>query len=284
MSTESDTTAPADLADRLLGELRLDSSVRQPAREKDLAGATRATLIAVTAHVAVMVGLARLSVPQGFKDAGIIETLGIEIVDDVAPTPVGESALPESGRDTRAAPIADDLPDQTVAGERDASPAMPVADKSEAPLEDAPKAEQTAETEATPRPAFDAFIALARQAAEPASTPSPVAVPGNAGVVTTRLPEIERGGGAVDAGAYELKVMEALRNRPPRPPPDRRGRVVVAFSIARDGTVSGVYVKRSSGAVDLDQAALVAIRDARFPPPPPTMSPRHEYEIPYTFR
>ena len=54
---------------------------------------------------------------------------------------------------------------------------------------------------------------------------------------------------------------------PPRYPPSMNtGEVVLKVEVAADGTASGVTVDRSSGHVDLDDAAMEAARQWKFVP------------------
>jgi protein TonB len=64
------------------------------------------------------------------------------------------------------------------------------------------------------------------------------------------------------------------------------GTAVVRFSVARDGSLKGVDVLRSSGSEMLDRAALNAIRAAGgFPPPPPEFAGSETtLELPLSFR
>ncbi|MEJ2228983.1 MAG: TonB family protein [Alphaproteobacteria bacterium] len=54
-----------------------------------------------------------------------------------------------------------------------------------------------------------------------------------------------------------------------------QGRVVVAYSISADGTLSVARVAQSSGEQRLDSEALQIVRGAAFPTPPNGMSVAH---------
>ena len=52
------------------------------------------------------------------------------------------------------------------------------------------------------------------------------------------------------------------------------GKVTIEWTIRSDGSVEDARVKVPSGLPRLDEAALSAVRQARFPPPPPDLSGR----------
>jgi protein TonB len=59
-----------------------------------------------------------------------------------------------------------------------------------------------------------------------------------------------------------------------------RGTVVVGFTIARDGSLAGVQVLRSSGNAALDRIAADHIRrSAPFPPPPEGAGRSYSFEF-----
>jgi protein TonB len=66
----------------------------------------------------------------------------------------------------------------------------------------------------------------------------------------------------------------------------KHGETLVAFTIHREGTVSDVRIRRSSGSEALDEAALKIVRRAskRFPPLPKDTAADHaRYEVPIIF-
>lgn len=83
--------------------------------------------------------------------------------------------------------------------------------------------------------------------------------------------------GNAAASNYPGEVMRII-SRVSRPRVGSRGTVVVSFSIAAGGGLSGLSVFQSSGNARLDQAALRMIqRAAPFPPPP--VGARRSYQI-----
>ena len=73
---------------------------------------------------------------------------------------------------------------------------------------------------------------------------------------------------------YGLSVYAALRATMVQPVANTFGKVTIEWTIRSDGTVEDARVKMSSGLPRLDEAALAAVRQARFPPPPPELSGR----------
>jgi TonB family protein len=69
---------------------------------------------------------------------------------------------------------------------------------------------------------------------------------------------------------------KALRGRP-YSSDEAKGRVLVAFTIDRNGRLLESHIQKSSGSPTLDQAALDTVRrEQPFPAPPPSVSPRKE--------
>ncbi|MFC2969554.1 TonB family protein, partial [Acidimangrovimonas pyrenivorans] len=78
--------------------------------------------------------------------------------------------------------------------------------------------------------------------------------------------------GAARASASWGAAIAAQIERHKRYPRDARGatgKVSVALTIGRDGSLRGVRLRRSSGSVALDAAALAAVRAAAPYPPAP---------------
>lgn len=90
---------------------------------------------------------------------------------------------------------------------------------------------------------------------------------------------------AGQVAAYASTIAQALgRTRPPKQAPDR-GTVRVVFAVGEDGALADIQIKATSGRPSLDALAVVAVRQTRFPPPPPGMTPsQRTYEVPYHFR
>ena len=79
------------------------------------------------------------------------------------------------------------------------------------------------------------------------------------------------GGGTADTASWERQVSRRLAGalRYPRAANGERGEVVVRFTVAAQGSASGLQVVRSSGSAVLDRAALETVsRAAPFPPIP----------------
>jgi protein TonB len=132
-------------------------------------------------------------------------------------------------------------------------PAKPTKKKDEPKTKRAPE---------TPPPAVPS------EAAAP-DAPIGGAPPGPAGAGITSLDPVD-----ASLAWYHDTVNAALDRNWIRPPLEDAGgtvyAVVVAFEIARDGSVRGVKVESSSGVQVVDLSAVRAVRDsAPFPPPPP---------------
>lgn len=88
------------------------------------------------------------------------------------------------------------------------------------------------------------------------------------------------------AREYAKAVVTALsRTKPKAPGGSGLGTVRISFVIGLEGTLADVRIARSSGRDVLDNAALDAVRRARFPAPPFGLSSAQlTYEVPYHFR
>lgn len=87
------------------------------------------------------------------------------------------------------------------------------------------------------------------------------------------------------ANEYAKAVIETLARRKPRATAGVRGTVRISFTVDRSGEVREARVLKSSGRTALDEAALTAVRSARFPAPPPALADsRLSYVVPYIFR
>lgn len=84
---------------------------------------------------------------------------------------------------------------------------------------------------------------------------------------------------------YAKEVIGVLMKSRPRIFPGARGTVRVVFAVSAGGDPVSVRVKTPSGNAILDEAALAAVREMRFPPPPAGLrSSELLYEVPYIFR
>nr|WP_282449410.1 energy transducer TonB [Roseibium sp. CAU 1639] len=96
-------------------------------------------------------------------------------------------------------------------------------------------------------------------------------------------------GGTKAASNYKGKVVAKLRRAKRYPPQARRksleGTARVAFTISRDGSVSGIRLAGSSGHALLDQAALDMVRRAAPMPkfPGDIAGPRMSLQVPVRF-
>lgn len=87
------------------------------------------------------------------------------------------------------------------------------------------------------------------------------------------------------ANEYAKAVIETLARRKPRATAGVRGTVRISFTVGRSGEVREAHILKSSGRKVLDEAALSAVRSAKFPAPPPALANGPlSYEVPYIFR
>jgi TonB family protein len=86
--------------------------------------------------------------------------------------------------------------------------------------------------------------------------------------------------------AFTRSVVDALAHtRPKGSRGSARGTAKVVFALAEGGGLEFVRVASSSGHVDLDEAALAAVKRASFPAPPTGMAlVDRTFEVPYHFR
>jgi periplasmic protein TonB len=133
-----------------------------------------------------------------------------------------------------------------------------------------------------------------------ASLPNPAAVEavqgGSISQSAVVIPEAGSAAATAASGAakaYGQSVMAALVTTLPKPrqgfgtgtTAHLTGTVIVDFTVALDGSIANAAVRSSSGHRELDQAALDAVRQARFPKPPEGLSSKERwYVLPYHFR
>jgi TonB family protein len=236
----------------------------------------RGLACAVGLHVGLVAALWVSDEIEGFGPTSAIEAIGVEIIlapptaDEIAPHPAAE---PSDASAAAAAAV-------TNAAKPELPAALPLPESRDPDAIAADLREAFPET-APPTPATLStadLVALAKErpsaAAEAREATDTAAAP---------LPAETAGGG--QGNAYQQAVFETLSRRPPSVPPGQTGRVEVAFTIGRDGSVATVRIKTSSGSATLDQAVVQVVRETRFAPPPVTASRADlDYEMPYIFR
>ena len=93
------------------------------------------------------------------------------------------------------------------------------------------------------------------------------------------------GASAGVANAYAKALIETLARNKPRGAAGVRGTVRISFTVSPSGEVQEAHILQSSGRRVLDEAALTAVRNAKFPAPPPALANSSlRYEVPYIFR
>jgi protein TonB len=149
-------------------------------------------------------------------------------------------------------------------------------------------AEKPAAEVAAPRDEPQAEPTPTPPVASPAASPAPPVGGAQSAAVAT-AGTTGRAAAAASPGAvqrYARSIVELLGRARPRGVASKdRGTVRIAFAIAADGGLAYARVTASSGRPALDDAALAAVRQVRFPPPPAGMTSADlAYEIPYHFR
>ncbi len=133
-----------------------------------------------------------------------------------------------------------------------------------------------------------------------ASLPNPAAVEAVQGGSISQSAVVvpETGSAAAKAAsgaakAFGQSVMAALVTTLPKPRQGfgtgttarLTGTVTIDFTVALDGSIANATVRSTSGHRELDQAALDAVRQARFPKPPEGLPSKERwYSVPYYFR
>ncbi|MFN3447631.1 MAG: energy transducer TonB, partial [Roseococcus sp.] len=131
----------------------------------------------------------------------------------------------------------------------------------------------------------DARIASAASGARPAATPvaagaeSAPAAPAGEPLSAALLPDSYR-------AALGARLRQALRYPPSARERDEEGDAILAFRVARDGSIRGAQILRSSGVAALDQEALALLARIAPAPPLPETWPAAEaaFVLPVRFR
>jgi protein TonB len=159
-------------------------------------------------------------------------------------------------------PVPDPMP---IVARPDAAPSEgrpePMIDAPNRPIPEATTTTTPAPTTATPEPSID------RNASAPASKPRPVTSGSASAFRRTLLGHIAR-----------------FRRYPPAAQSGQHGVALVMFAMRRDGAVSEVWVRTSSGHLLLDEAATETIRRAQpLPTIPPDLPDRLTVLLPVSF-
>lgn len=275
-----------------------------------------ASLIAAfIAHALILVGLGWVPSLKAVGAGGIdLEAIDIDIVSSKAlesrvPAPQLASAPPSAVDQAppgavpaeASAATADQKPSQIESQSQPAGPApdivIPDVKQEEPPPEPAEVALSIAESrpenpdDLTPENEPERAQEAEPEAATP-SAPADASEAADEGGATARglegIEALSQQAAAASPGSaneYAKTVIETLASRKPRATAGMRGTVRISFTVARTGEVSEARVLTSSGRKVLDEAALSAVRNAKFPAPPPALANAPlSYEVPYIFR
>ncbi|MGE5476735.1 MAG: TonB family protein [Bacteroidales bacterium] len=138
----------------------------------------------------------------------------------------------------------------------------------------------------TPRPAPVAAPTATQAPAETAAQPVMTA-PAEAAETAPAASAVAIGNPAAREATQDdyMRIVwsRIMRYRPARVP--QAGITRLRFTLDAGGELISAEVAESSGSFTLDRAAVDAVRRAApFPPPPPSATPVHVFEIPFQFR
>lgn len=205
---------------------------------------------------------------EGGAEEAAAASLAREEVAAAAPPPA-EAVPPDTREEAQLRPTETDAPELAAAETISETPAVQPKPRDHAPeVPPAPMADAGAAA-ATPREA---------QASSAAAAPSALAAEDRA------ASEGAAAASAGDSARYAVEVRLALGRVRPRHS-GTRGRLTVEFALSETGSLVSVGIAGSSGVPALDDAALRAVRAARFPAPPPSLTAaQRRYVVPFEFR
>lgn len=258
--------------------------------------------VAAAAHTAVLVALCQTPANNAVGGGGeLLDAISVEVVS----SDVLESRANLPAPTASAAAVA-----ASTGAAADTQPQEAAPQPEPEPIASSPEPTVVAEAEdaLTPAPAAKASTEEIREAVEkprePESPPEPKKQPAAEAATASQSGDTgpsqagaEAGGtvaqngqsGAASASPgkvheYARKVVAALAEAKPTSA-GRRGTVHISFTINLSGALDQARIARSSGARQLDEAALEAIQRAQFPVPPEGMTTTQlTYEVPYHFR
>ncbi len=253
-------------------------------------GGGGADLDAISVEVTLVAATARESratteATAAASAASIDPTEGAELA-----APAAVAAISTAAAVTKPEPV---TPDQAEPPKAAARPTpdeqLPPADAA-APQLEPPRETEPAKTSAEPARLPPEAEPVAATATAAVAAPASVAQQSGGAAARASSPaETSHAAAAATPGAikaFARSVAEALgRSRPKGLILQAKGTVRVAFAVATSGELDFVRVSNSSGRADLDDAAIGAVKRARFPMPPPGLDLVHRtYDVPYHFR
>lgn len=236
-----------------------------------------ALLAALAAHAAVLYGIARKAPdPMAGGHGRLLDAVNITMVNSV----VFEARQDVSAPLASAAADAVDAKEGTVDGKR--GPQQPKQKEEKREPEKQPEKPVPPEVVEVPSVLKPPQQEKERKEASTAADAGGAAARGDAPLTEKQSAPAAASPGAVRE--YDGYIQAALDKAKPK-----RGlgvgTVRVTLQISPDGEIVSLEVIKSSGNRRLDEAALAAVRRARFPRPPPGMTDRQRwYEFPVYFR
>jgi protein TonB len=142
------------------------------------------------------------------------------------------------------------------------------------------------EEPAKPTPQKNA--ARKKAAAKPASKQTAAGAGNSKAAGTTnaaKSPAKQQANTAALMAQWGNTIRSAVERRKSYPSGSRaQGKVMLAVAVSSNGALAGVSVRRSSGHAALDQAAVAAVRRARFKPAPSGLAAGvHQFSLPISF-
>lgn len=247
----------------------------------------RGLVVALLAHGAILGALLWSPEPDTLGGGVTLDAIEVAVVDGRALESMMALARSDGGTETTR--LQDEAGEASAAAPEVAPPVETEPKKDEAPaVLTAPEADVAVTSEPTPEPPKPPAETTPQQV--PTAAPQAAAASSDGGATARsadRQAEAEAAGTRAPPGVvrdYALSVARVLaRNKPAAPGP--KGTTRVRFTVGADGQVTDASVTSSSGHVELDQAALAAVKRLRFPVPPGVLTMADKiFDQPFHFR
>lgn len=240
------------------------------------AGAAALTLAASSEALTAMVAAWERPVEAMTETGMMAQTT--QVVLQPAPPPTAAPALPRQPLAASDAPLPDaDLPQIDTA--------VPPRPQRYAALQ-SPRPQLR--PEAPTQPAAPKKAATQKTAAKPATKQTAAGSGKSKAAGTTKAakaPAKQQSNTPALMAQWGNTIRSAVERRKTYPAGTRaQGKVVLAVAVSSNGALAGVKVRRSSGHAALDQAAVTAVRRARFKPAPRGLPAGvHQFSLPISF-
>jgi protein TonB len=236
--------------------------------------------LALMAHAAVLYALTRE--PADFMAGG-----GGQQIDAISVTIVSSEVLESRELDPPQPSVAAAASSvEATDGAPESAPAAAGEQREERKEKEEPQEEKKRQDE--PVRTADAIFEVPKETQPQRKQESAAPAAGGSAARSDAATQAKASGpAAASAGAvreYARYVSQALSKTKPRGA-GGVGTVRIKFVIAADGSLASAEIAKSSGSTKLDTTALEAVRHAKFPAPPSSMTiAQLTYEVPYYFR